>query len=434
MRRSNLTYMTFIPMLAVIFLISGCYTQVGTIKEERPAAREEVYVEEYYDDTGTTYRYYSDDYYYDDYSYRSPRHRMFFSYYYPTHYSFGWGVHYDPFWYDRYYVWDPWHYPRYSYNIYFGWPSWRYHYHTYYRWYGGHYMYPWGPWHYTHHYPLYTYYPSHAFRDRQRTPRTFGTTRGYSRDGTYRLPSAGRTTGDRTGVTGRRDTEGRTGAGVRDAGRTRTDDTRVRSRDPQSGREGSVRQPTRTRTPERVRGGTERGGTQREGATRDSGRSRDSQQESTRSRDNRSRGDQSSGTTVRERSTERATSPPARVRQPEREDNRRSEAPAPRVRSQNTETRTQSTPPTRVRSQGSQTRTRVQSTPSRDRRESVQSRPAPRRDSGSSVRRSSPPPQRSVSPPPQRSSGSSSSVRSGGSSSRSSGSRDSGSSRGGRQR
>lgn len=420
MRRFNLTYMTLIPMLAVIFLLSGCYTQVGTIMEERPAAREEVYVEEYYDDTGTTYRYYSDDYYYDDYSYRSPRHRMFFNYYYPTHYSFGWGVQYDPFWYDRYYVWDPWYstwyYPRYSFNIYFGWPSWRYSHHAYYRWHGSHYMYPWGPWGYTRHYPTYTYYPSYTYRDRQRTPRTFGTTRGYTRDGTYRLPSAGRTAGERSSVSGRRDTEGRTGTDVRGTPRTgrgdaRGTDTRVRSRDTRSGRDGTVRQPTRTRTPDRVREGT-----QREGTTRDSGRSRGSQQEGTRSRDDRSRGDQSSGSTVRERS------------------NDRSSAPAPRVRSQNTETRTQSTPPARVRSQGSQTRTRVQSTPSRDRRESVQSRPAPRRDSGSSVRRSGSPPQRSVGSSPSRSRSSSGTVRSGSSSSRSSGSRDSGSSRGGRQR
>lgn len=99
----------------------GCYTQIGTLREDEGYQTSKPEKE---------YKYYSDDYnyagwYYQQYIYRYylpyPRYYLFFRYYTPG-FAIGWGEwwYYDPYWFDyywwnwywwdRYYWWDTYWY------------------------------------------------------------------------------------------------------------------------------------------------------------------------------------------------------------------------------------------------------------------------------------------------------------------------------------
>lgn len=108
-------------------LISGCYTQLGTVKQERENYDEE-YTYEYQNfNTDTIYerdgRTIINNYYFDGYWY--PRYRWMFSYYPSWYYwpsSFFSVTFYDPWYWDRYWYYDPYpwcYYPWVSYPIYY---------------------------------------------------------------------------------------------------------------------------------------------------------------------------------------------------------------------------------------------------------------------------------------------------------------------------
>ncbi|MDI6779498.1 MAG: hypothetical protein QME25_04805 [Bacteroidota bacterium] len=127
-----------IATLGLVVLISGCYTQLETIKNEKK------YVDEYYDNNrieNYSQEEQSDTFYYDrdgrtiinNYYFDGgawyPRYRWMFSYY-PSYYwpSYAFSmVYYDPWFYDRYWYYDPWicgtpyvYYPHYYYPYYYG--------------------------------------------------------------------------------------------------------------------------------------------------------------------------------------------------------------------------------------------------------------------------------------------------------------------------
>ncbi|MGD0338712.1 MAG: hypothetical protein ABSB78_07960 [Bacteroidota bacterium] len=112
-----------IVVMAVGLLMAGCYTQVGSVRDEYSPYNENVS-----DDTTGTPTYSHDRYGgYDDnfYGYDSFSRYRFFSFYYPTYY---WNWSYDP-WYD--YGWyDPWYSPYYG-----GWGGYYSYYHN--PWYWG---------------------------------------------------------------------------------------------------------------------------------------------------------------------------------------------------------------------------------------------------------------------------------------------------------
>ncbi len=106
-------------LLAVSLLISGCYTQLGTVGDESSSSSP--YDEYSNQDTTQTYSNDMSQYYngYDDnfYGTNSFSRYRFFSFYYPTSY---WNWAYDP-WYD--YSWNnPWYNPWY--NPYYGGGYW----------------------------------------------------------------------------------------------------------------------------------------------------------------------------------------------------------------------------------------------------------------------------------------------------------------------
>jgi hypothetical protein len=162
--------------LATLFLW-GCYTQIGTVREDEGYQSFESKKEK-------NYSYYTDDYnswYYQSYVYRYylpyPRYHLFFRYYTPG-FVFGWGEwwYYDPFWWDRYWWWDwDWYWwDRYYSYLYF--PGW--------------YYYPW--WYRA---PIIIvinnpYYPVSGGKAIVYRTRNFGSTR-----------SGGGRSGDETGVT-----------------------------------------------------------------------------------------------------------------------------------------------------------------------------------------------------------------------------------------
>ncbi len=163
-RKAKATLTLLIGLLGMGLLISGCYTQVATMRSD------ESYSNEYYDQDST---YASTDtargnvvnnYYF----YGYPRHRFYFRFYYPSSYWFDpsyddwYGGNYywsSSYWYPDWY-WHPWwYYGGYS-------PGWYYPYGNYY--YGGYYG-DYNPYYYG------TYYGYN--KDRSRT-RDFGSTRG----------------------------------------------------------------------------------------------------------------------------------------------------------------------------------------------------------------------------------------------------------------
>lgn len=100
----------------LILSLTGCYTQLGTVKHEKPRYSEEYLYDEYDRNYQNDTTYYDDErtvinnYYYDGASWH-PRHRWMFSYYYPSYYwpsvAFSY-AYYDPWFYDRYWYYDPW--------------------------------------------------------------------------------------------------------------------------------------------------------------------------------------------------------------------------------------------------------------------------------------------------------------------------------------
>ena len=106
-------------------LFWGCYTQIGTLKED-----------EGYSTSKPEYKYYSENYdyagwYYQRYVYRYylpyPRYYLFFRYYTPS-FAIGWGEwwYYDPYWFD-YYWWNWYWWDRYYWwDLYWYLPTWYY--------------------------------------------------------------------------------------------------------------------------------------------------------------------------------------------------------------------------------------------------------------------------------------------------------------------
>ncbi len=142
MQYKQLIFTIFVAIFALV--ISGCYTQLGTVKNESPEYTEEYSGEEYTQDSQNDNEYQYDDraavinnYYYDG-AYWYPRHRWMFSSYYPSYYwpsvAFSY-AYYDPWFYDRYWYYDPWvcgtpwvyygHYNHYNYYnpYYYYWGS-----------------------------------------------------------------------------------------------------------------------------------------------------------------------------------------------------------------------------------------------------------------------------------------------------------------------
>lgn len=120
-----------------MLIVSGCYTQLGTVKEYKSEYQEEYTYnnqefgnDKIYDDGNNVI---INNYYFDGYWY--PRYRWMFSYYYPSYYwpSYAFTIVYrDPWFYDwywdRYWVYDPyWCYtPWVSYPIYYPSYYWNY--------------------------------------------------------------------------------------------------------------------------------------------------------------------------------------------------------------------------------------------------------------------------------------------------------------------
>ncbi len=111
---------TILLAFASVILLSGCYTQIGTVREDEGYTSSErkrgyIYSENYE----------LDSWLYHSYAYRYylpyPRYYLFFRYYTPG-FAIGWGEwwYYDPFWWD-YYWWD-----RYYWYSYWYFPTWYY--------------------------------------------------------------------------------------------------------------------------------------------------------------------------------------------------------------------------------------------------------------------------------------------------------------------
>lgn len=129
----------FSTIISIVLILSGCYTQLGTVRDTKSDYQEEEYSynnQDYdsdtlYDREGNTI---INNYYFDGYWY--PRYRWMFSYYYPSYYwpSYSFYIAYrDPWlydWYwDRYWYYDPlyWCYtPMVSYPIYYPPYYWNY--------------------------------------------------------------------------------------------------------------------------------------------------------------------------------------------------------------------------------------------------------------------------------------------------------------------
>src|SRR5437867_101442 len=172
-------YRIFSPnlFLGLLFFGTGCYTQLGTTRDEH---REEYSSSTQNDTTGDNYEQsYADNY--NDYDNGAPGYRYGFDYYYPT-FGFGFSA-YDPwYWgYSGWYSYDPFLCGTYYPAIYAGWyPYWHRH---------GIFFYP------NYRYRTYATAGSRGFYGRTRT---IGSTRGSAvvrgggrNDGGYRNNSSG---------------------------------------------------------------------------------------------------------------------------------------------------------------------------------------------------------------------------------------------------
>ncbi len=158
-------------------LLAGCYTQLGTVKDESKedesySTRRDEYSENEGQDTtapapgySDRYRRYDDDSYYDDNSWH-PGYRGYFSFYYPAYYwpSFAFGVAYYNSWcFGSYWYYDPWICG--TPYLYYPWPGFYY------------------PPIYVYHYPYYRFRNLYAVGGGSgpvRRNRDFGSTRGGS--------------------------------------------------------------------------------------------------------------------------------------------------------------------------------------------------------------------------------------------------------------
>lgn len=148
-------------------LLTGCYTELGTVRSERAPARDydrTESAEESYEAPQDSLEYAEEEGTYSDDDYWHYRHRLGFYYYYPSFYVGVGAAYYDP-WY-----WDPWY-----------WRSSAYYYDpficgTYFPWYYAGWYRPsyWG------HYPWYSGWRTrdYAGGGRYSGTRTFGNTRG----------------------------------------------------------------------------------------------------------------------------------------------------------------------------------------------------------------------------------------------------------------
>jgi hypothetical protein len=112
---------------ALVFSLSGCYTQLATVEEETS-----------YRDNDTTYQ--DDRRSIDDDSYLRQRTSLGFHFYYPT--PFGYGG-YDP-WYDGFYYDRPWYYSGYIGYPFLYYPQYPYPYYSLYGWNRPYMYYPYG--------------------------------------------------------------------------------------------------------------------------------------------------------------------------------------------------------------------------------------------------------------------------------------------------
>ncbi|MCY4673747.1 MAG: hypothetical protein OXD43_08315, partial [Bacteroidetes bacterium] len=115
------SFVRFSPVLGILLLTAGCYTQLGVGYFEREPDYQEV--TEYdtpYGDSVVVDNYYYDshDGYYDHYYPRTFRYRRHFSTFYGHPYTVI-DPYYDPFWYDPFY--DDFWYGRSSLHLSFGW-------------------------------------------------------------------------------------------------------------------------------------------------------------------------------------------------------------------------------------------------------------------------------------------------------------------------
>ncbi len=216
-----------VGVLFLGFWSAGCYTQLGTVEEERNYAQdvEEAYVAE---DTVSTedYEQARDRFYNDSYDYYYPTVMVGVGYSNPWYWHNRSWYSYDPFWYDPFWGWCGTYYPRYYGGWYSGWYD---------GWYDGY-------------YPR-TYYghggSGYVSRDggRYGATRTFGSTRtsGTLRgsSGSSYTPVSGRTN---TGATPSSLPTGRVSTGTR-AKETKRGGAAVGGGTTRStgGREGSVR-------------------------------------------------------------------------------------------------------------------------------------------------------------------------------------------------
>ena len=194
MRLTNIANILSIAALAV-FLHSGCYTQLATVRSEvvyeeetRFYPNEQLEEDEEYvtEEDSVDEVYDSRDYYeYADQD-QSPRYHLYFRYYHPS--SYYWSAYHDPYfdpYYDCYSYYDPWICG--TPFVFYPWPG-------YYPWYYRHSFY--FGYRYAYYDPGYYYgYPGYGYSQRffghggrHRTNRDFGSTRGgrRSRDGSHR--------------------------------------------------------------------------------------------------------------------------------------------------------------------------------------------------------------------------------------------------------
>jgi|GEM_PF-2266904 len=253
MKRTR-TLLLSIASLAMLFAMSGCYTQIA-LHEDYPRYDERNYAdysETYTDEDGTVV---TNNYYYDSH----PRARAYFNFYYPLRFGSVWSMYYDPWYVDSWYYWDPWWYR----------PAWTWHRPWYY--------YPtyWGGGYGWHHYGHVTHRPVYYTSRTDSRVRTSGATRtdsrlrssdpGRSIDGTRTINTAATRSGaTRTGssydnlqtrtneVNATRSTTTRQQTGTtsdRSATQTRSTGTQTRS-------SGSSESVDRTSTPTRTTTGT----------------------------------------------------------------------------------------------------------------------------------------------------------------------------------
>src|ERR1041385_277777 len=113
MRLKLTTSIIFGIMGLFVLAFSGCYTQLGSTKDEQINGREEYGSSNSTENAEDTSYVNQQSDYYDNYNtYGSnPRYRVGFSYYYPSSYwpSYAFSAAYaDPWFYDNYWAYDPW--------------------------------------------------------------------------------------------------------------------------------------------------------------------------------------------------------------------------------------------------------------------------------------------------------------------------------------